>query len=129
MANCRPDRDPCPPKTDPQAVSHARGCLEKTGDAYLKGRDSTQLQYRPERCRVRDPGTPPCPYNPPRAPRKHDLWLVLNAILYILRGGEPWPCCHTSSRRGKACMIILDDGARRGRGGRSTMPCAPEPEC
>jgi transposase len=23
-------------------------------------------------------------------PRKHDLWLVLNAILYILRGGEPW---------------------------------------
>jgi transposase len=24
------------------------------------------------------------------APRKHDLRLVLNAILYILRGGDPW---------------------------------------
>ena len=23
-------------------------------------------------------------------PRKHDLRRVLNAILYILRGGEPW---------------------------------------
>lgn len=36
------------------------------------------------------PAPLPARHNPPRAPRKHGLRLVLTAILCILRGGEPW---------------------------------------
>jgi len=38
---------------------------------------------------VGHPGAAPCLHNPPRAP-SHDLRQVLNAILSIQRGGEPW---------------------------------------
>ncbi|MBJ6127980.1 transposase [Microvirga splendida] len=56
-------------------------------------------------------------------PRKHDLRLVLNAILYILRGGEPWRLLPHEYPFWQSVY----DHFRRCRGGPRQDPVGPQP--
>lgn len=53
-------------------------------------------------------------------PRKWPLRRIVEAILYLLRGGLPWRCCRPASRRSRRCGAGSTCGATMACGPRST---------
>lgn len=87
----------------------------------------TALSYDPDLSEAEWAILAPLLAPPPRRgrPRKHDLRVVLNAILYILRGGDPWRLLPHEFPPGQS----VSDHFRRWRqkGTWRSMPCVRAP--
>src|SRR4051794_24113595 len=60
--------------------------------------------------------------------KMHSTREVLNAVLYIVRGGCAWRLLRTTSHPGRPSTITSAPGAWMASGRRCTPPCAKE-EC